>query len=145
MYHSRLYRAASYVKNNPNLELIQITSFGCGLDAITSDQVNEILSSAGKMYTLIKIDEGSNLGAVRIRIRSLKAAIEERERKGIKLKPVTEVKKRNIFTKEMRKDYTILCPQMSPIHFDLVEAASKSVGYNVEVMPSIDKEAISMV
>ena len=142
MYHSRLYRAASYVKNNPNLELIQITSFGCGLDAITSDQVNEILSSAGKMYTLIKIDEGSNLGAVRIRIRSLKAAIEERERKGIKLKPVTEVKKRNIFTKEMRKDYTILCPQMSPIHFDLVEAASKSVGYNVEVMPSIDKEAI---
>ena len=141
-YHSRLYRAASYVKNNPNLELIQITSFGCGLDAITSDQVNEILSSAGKMYTLIKIDEGSNLGAVRIRIRSLKAAIEERERKGIKLKPVTEVKKRNIFTKEMRKDYTILCPQMSPIHFDLVEAASKSVGYNVEVMPSIDKEAI---
>ena len=142
MYHSRLYRAASYVKNNPNLELIQITSFGCGLDAITSDQVNEILSSAGKMYTLIKIDEGSNLGAVRIRIRSLKAAIEERERKGIKLKPVTQVNKRNIFTKEMRKDYTILCPQMSPIHFDFVEAAAKSIGYNVEVMPSIDKEAI---
>ena len=81
MYHSRLYRAASYVKNNPNLELIQITSFGCGLDAITSDQVNEILSSAGKMYTLIKIDEGKNLGAVRIRIRSLKQQLKKEKEK----------------------------------------------------------------
>ncbi|MCQ2969244.1 MAG: 2-hydroxyacyl-CoA dehydratase, partial [Clostridium sp.] len=105
-------------------------------------QVNEILSAEGKMYTLIKIDEGSNLGAVRIRIRSLKAAIEERERKGIKINKATKLKKTNIFTKEMRKEYTILCPQMSPIHFDLVESAARSIGYNVAVMPPIDKEAI---
>ena len=71
-YHSRLYRAASFVATQPNLELIQLTSFGCGLDAVTSDQVADILKARHKIYTLIKIDEGSNLGAIRIRIRSLK-------------------------------------------------------------------------
>ena len=80
MYHTRLYRAAAFVKERTDLELIQLTSFGCGLDAVTSDQVAEILASRGKMYTLIKIDEGSNLGAVKIRIRSLKAAMEERKK-----------------------------------------------------------------
>ena len=67
-YHNRLYRAASFVSDMPNVELVQLTSFGCGLDAVTEDQVDEILRAHGKMYTLIKIDEGSNLGAVRIRI-----------------------------------------------------------------------------
>ena len=76
-YHSRLYRAASFVATQPNLELIQLTSFGCGLDAVTSDQVADILKARHKIYTLIKIDEGSNLGAIRIRIRSLKATIEK--------------------------------------------------------------------
>ena len=76
-YHSRIYRAASFVATQPNLELIQLTSFGCGLDAVTSDQVADILKARHKIYTLIKIDEGSNLGAIRIRIRSLKATIEK--------------------------------------------------------------------
>ena len=77
-YHSRLYAAASYVTKRSDLELVQLTSFGCGLDAVTSDQVAEILHAGNKIYTLIKIDEGSNLGAARIRIRSLKVSIEER-------------------------------------------------------------------
>lgn len=72
-----MYRAASFVATQPNLELIQLTSFGCGLDAVTSDQVAEILQARHKIYTLIKIDEGSNLGAIRIRIRSLKATIDK--------------------------------------------------------------------
>ncbi len=75
-YHSRLYRAADYVRNQKDIELIQLNSFGCGLDAVTTDQVDEILTSNGNIYTCLKIDEGNNLGAVRIRIRSLKAAIE---------------------------------------------------------------------
>jgi len=77
-YHSRLYRATALVCTRPNLELVQLTSFGCGLDAITADQVSELLTSAGKLHTLIKIDEGASLGAARIRIRSLLAAVEER-------------------------------------------------------------------
>ena len=80
MYHSRLYEAASYVKTQPNLDLIQLNSFGCGLDAITTDQVSEILADKADVYTMLKIDEVSNLGAAKIRLRSLKAAVEERER-----------------------------------------------------------------
>ena len=142
MYHSRLYRAAAYVSDSDNLELIQLNSFGCGLDAVTTDQVSEILSSKGKIYTCLKIDEGNNLGAARIRIRSLKAAIEERERNGYK--PVKEKLEyvNPVFTKEMRKNYTILAPQMSPIHFEIIEKAVNSCGYNFEVLPSIDKEAV---
>ena len=142
MYHTRLYRAAAFVKERKDLELIQLTSFGCGLDAVTSDQVSEILASRGKMYTLIKIDEGSNLGAVKIRIRSLKAAMEERERNNVVLKSVDNSYQNNVFTKEMKKDWTILAPQMSPMHFQFIEKAAKASGYNIEVLPANDKEAI---
>ena len=142
MYHTRLYRAAAFVKEITDLELIQLTSFGCGLDAVTSDQVAEILASRGKMYTLIKIDEGSNLGAVKIRIRSLKAAMEEREKNNVKLKNIDNSYKKNLFTKEMKKDWTILAPQMSPIHFQFIEKAVRASGYNIDVLPANDKEAI---
>lgn len=142
MYHTRLYRAAAFVKERTDLELIQLTSFGCGLDAVTSDQVAEILASRGKMYTLIKIDEGSNLGAVKIRIRSLKAAMEEREKNNVKLKNIDNSYKKNLFTKEMKKDWTILAPQMSPIHFQFIEKAVRTSGYNIDVLPANDKEAI---
>lgn len=140
-YHSRLYRAASYVSSRKDLELIQLTSFGCGLDAVTADQVSEILKARHKIYTLIKIDEGSNLGAIRIRIRSLKATIEKRnEDIDLSLK----YKQQKIpFTKQMKKDrYTILCPQMSPLHFQFIETAMKASGYNFEVLPSVDKGAV---
>lgn len=142
MYHTRLYRAATFVKDRNDLELVQLTSFGCGLDAVTSDQVAEILASTGKIYTLIKIDEGSNLGAVRIRIRSLKAAMDEREKNNFKPTLNDNSYKNKIFSKEMKKDWTILVPQMSPIHFEFIEIAARESGYNIEVLPSNDKKAI---
>ena len=77
-YHSRLYSAAEYVTTQPDMQLIQLVSFGCGIDAITTDEVRTILEKGGKLYTQLKIDEINNLGAVRIRIRSLLAAMEAR-------------------------------------------------------------------
>lgn len=142
-YHSRLYRAAHYVRENNDVELVQLNSFGCGLDAVTTDQVEEILTSNGNIYTCLKIDEGTNLGAIRIRIRSLKAALEERNRHGFEIKKnVSYAQKKVLFTKEMKKNHTILSPQMSPIHFDILEEAFKANGYNLEVLPSNDRVAV---
>ena len=135
-FHARLYAAADFVGKHDNLELIQLTSFGCGVDAVTTDQVEEILKSYDKMYTLIKIDEVNNLGAVRIRIRSLLASMNKKI--NIKKDETEELGdygiKKKIFTKDMKKDYTILIPQMAPIHFELLEAAVASSGYNVELL-----------
>ena len=142
MYHSRLYGAASYVKTQPNLDLIQLNSFGCGLDAVTTDQVNDILTRSGKIYTLLKIDEVNNLGAARIRVRSLIAAIRVREMRHYHKPIVSSAYSRVYFTKEMKKNYTILCPQMSPIHFDLIEPAVRSCGYNLEVLQNSDRTAV---
>lgn len=145
MYHSRLYAAASYVKTMPNLELIQLNSFGCGLDAVTTDMVNDILTKSGKIYTVLKIDEVNNLGAARIRIRSLLSAVKDREQKHVvKAKIVSNAYKRVIFTEEMRKDYTILCPQMSPIHFDILQAALRAHGYNVEILNNDNHNAVDV-
>ena len=134
VYHARLYAAADFVGKHNNLELVQLNSFGCGVDAVTTDQVEEILSSYDKMYTLLKIDEVNNLGAVRIRIRSLLASMNKRilEEKKNPLAGNYE-SKRKIFTKEM-KDYTILCPLMSPVHFELLESAMRASGYNLELL-----------
>ncbi|SEQ30255.1 CoA-substrate-specific enzyme activase, putative [Treponema bryantii] len=142
VYHNRLYRAAQFVSEMPSLELVQLTSFGCGLDAVTADQVDEILRAKSRMYTLIKIDEGSNLGAVRIRIRSLIAAVKERRRN--KAKPVIKSSAYNrvIFTEEMRKNYTIIGPQMSPIHFKILEKAFSACGYNFVVLDAVDPKAV---
>ena len=142
VYHNRLYRAAQFVSEMPNLELVQLTSFGCGLDAVTADQVDEILRAKSRMYTLIKIDEGSNLGAVRIRIRSLIAAVKERRRN--KKRPVihSSAYHRVVFTEEMKKNYTIIGPQMSPIHFRLLEKAFASGGYNFVVLDAVDPKAV---
>ena len=138
MYHSRLYSAANYVKTTDSLELIQLNSFGCGLDAVTTDAVSDILSDSGKIYTCLKIDEVNNLGAARIRIRSLISAIKVREMKKVRRKVVSASFNRVMFTEEMRKNYTILCPQMSPIHFGLLETAFCSAGYRLEV-PDVDE------
>ena len=142
MYHSRLYAAASFVKTRDNLDLIQLNSFGCGLDAVTTDQVNDILTSAGKIYTVLKIDEVNNLGAARIRIRSLISALRVREERRYTRNIVSSAYNRVVFTKEMRKTYTLLCPQMSPIHFDLLEPAIRSFGYNLVVLQNDDKTAV---
>ena len=141
VYHSRLYAAASYVRTNPNLNLIQLNSFGCGLDAVTTDQVNDILTKSGKIYTVLKIDEVNNLGAARIRIRSLLSAIKDRDRKHIDAHVADAAHHRVLFTEDMRKNYTILVPQMSPIHFNLVIEALASCGYNLELLPS-DKSCV---
>ncbi|MCX8130994.1 MAG: 2-hydroxyacyl-CoA dehydratase [Clostridia bacterium] len=142
MYHSRLYAAASFVKEQDNLELIQLNSFGCGLDAVTTDQVQEILNSYEKIYTVLKIDEGNNLGAARIRMRSLKAAMEERDNNGFKPEKISCTQEKVIFTEEMKYKHTILAPEMSPIHFQFVQEAFKASGYKMEVLPSVDKKAV---
>jgi len=142
VYHTRLYAAASYVAKQSNLELVQLNSFGCGLDAVTSDQVKELLEQTGKICTLLKIDEINNLGAIRIRIRSLIAAIGERDKRCFIPEIVTQIPERVVFTEAMRKTHTILVPQMSPIHFQFIESALKPEGYNMEVLPSIDSKAI---
>ena len=142
MYHSRLYGAANYAKKNKQLEVIQLNSFGCGLDAVTTDAVNDILSNSGRIYTVLKIDEVNNLGAARIRIRSLIAAVKIRNRKNIEPHIVPASIKKVEFTKEMRKDYTILVPQMSPIHFDMLGPVFRNAGYHVDVLPQMGRKAV---
>lgn len=159
MYHSRLYAAAAVTINTPFLNLVQLNSFGCGLDAVTTDEVHDILRSNGKIYTLLKIDEVNNLGSARIRIRSLLAALREREARdgsGVEdytlkrledfdyeAKPYTPPT-RAVFTKDMKAKHTILSPQMSPIHFELVQEAFQAEGYNLKVLPAIDRESIDV-
>ena len=142
VYHNRLYRAANFVTGMPNLELVQLTSFGCGLDAVTADQVDEIMKAKSRMYTLIKIDEGSNLGAVRIRIRSLIAAVKARQRNRKKPVVKSSAYQRVVFTEEMKNEYTILAPQMSPIHFRLLQKAFQYSGYNFVVLDAVDPKAV---
>lgn len=142
VYHSRLYKAANVVGTMDDAELVQLNSFGCGVDAVTTDEVEEILENSGKLYTVLKIDEGNNLGAIRIRIRSLKAAMEEREKNGIKACHNEKPFERKLFTEEMRKNYTLLVPQMSPIHFQYLEVALRESGYNAVVIPTVDKAAV---
>ena len=180
MYHSRLYRAARFVSTRNDLDLIQLNSFGCGLDALTTDEVQEILEASGKIYTVLKIDEVSNLGAARIRIRSLMAALEEEREKlellaergeaeeveppavrmadgSLEQARTTDLRRRPPvyrksssaafnkvrYTKEMQdQGYTILAPQMSPIHFEVVEAVLRHGGYNVVLLPSVDHGAV---
>ncbi|HBN28561.1 MAG TPA: 2-hydroxyglutaryl-CoA dehydratase, partial [Clostridiaceae bacterium] len=141
-YHARLYAAASFVATQNNVELVQLDSFGCGLDAVTTDQVQEILENYGKIYTSLKIDEVSNLGAVKIRLRSLKAAMEERDKNNFVPEKKGPMTKKVVFTKEMRETHTILAPQMAPIHFQFIQEALNSCGYNLEILPSVDKKAI---
>lgn len=142
MYHTRLYAAASYVKQSPVLDLVQLNSFGCGLDAVTTDQVADIIKGSDKIYTTLKIDEVNNLGAARIRIRSLIAALRVRDKKNFERKIQAGGYHRKVFTPEMKGEYTILCPQMSPIHFDLLEPALNAFGYHVEVLQNDTRSAI---
>lgn len=141
-YHSRLYAAAAFTAEEDLVELVQLNSFGCGLDAVTTDQVQEILEQHSKLYTVLKIDEGHNLGAARIRLRSLKAALTERQRKGYQRKKGEAKYKRSLFTKDMKERHTILAPNMAPIHFELLEKAFALSGYQIVVCPAIDYEAV---
>ncbi|MGM9601287.1 MAG: acyl-CoA dehydratase activase-related protein [Faecousia sp.] len=143
VYHSRLYSAARFVSQREDLELIQLNSFGCGLDAVTTDQINEILERSNKLYTLLKIDEVNNLGAVRIRIRSLISAMRMRSKKNIKPNPKPAEYQRREYSGDMQKQgYTILAPQMSPIHFDILEPVFEKHGYHVVVLDNDNRTAI---
>jgi len=144
MYHSRLYAAAAFVRERADLDLIQLNSFGCGLDAVTCDQVEEILESSGKIYTVLKIDETNNLGAARIRIRSLLAAIEERQRNAFKAQKDSYAFRKIPFTRQMKSRHTILAPQMSPIHFNLLKEAFNVSGYNLEVLDAASKNCVNV-
>ena len=172
MYHTRLYNAAKVVTQRDDLDLIQLNSFGCGLDALTTDQVQEILEGSGKVYTVLKIDEVSNLGAARIRVRSLLAALRQQSSSG-KLGSLSEDEQQIIFdsmkscdahatndfdhqrqaastefprpefTKKMKEEgWTIIAPQMAPYHFELLVPVFHKYGYNAELLPSVDPKAV---
>lgn len=140
VYHTRLYNAANFVKDQPNLELVQLNSFGCGIDAITVDQVQEILNQSSKIYTVIKIDEGNNLGAAKIRLRSLKAAILERDLNN----KAENINNEKIEYKKgtLNKNHTILAPQMSPIHFQFFEKAINLSDFKLKVLDNTGKDVI---
>ncbi|MCD8200153.1 MAG: 2-hydroxyacyl-CoA dehydratase, partial [Coriobacteriaceae bacterium] len=178
MYHTRLYRCARVVTQREDLDLIQLNSFGCGLDALTTDQVQEIIEGSGKIYTVLKIDEVSNLGAARIRIRSLLAALRQQHEEEAKKQkeaidasiaehivvdncttcmdePTYEFEHqreaesteftRYPFTEEMKEEgYTIIAPQMCPIHFELLIPIFEKAGYHVELLPSVDPGAVEV-
>ena len=145
VYHSRLYTAAEFIRTRKDLELIQLNSFGCGLDAVTTDQVAEILEASGKLYTVLKIDEVSNLGAARIRVRSLLAAMSMRSRQGIVPRPQPVPYRRTVYTRQMQQEgWTILAPQMSPIHFSLLQPVFQRHGYHVEILDNDNRSAIDM-
>ncbi len=142
MYHTRLYSSATVIAGRDDLEMVQLNSFGCGLDALAVDQTNEILTSKGRLHTVLKIDEINNVGVARIRIRSLIAALEERD-KNAELRKAREEKRaantiapsRPAFTQKMKDEgWTILCPQMAPMHFDLLVEVFRKHGYNFELL-----------
>lgn len=139
-YHSRLYRAAQYIITKPNLELVELNSFGCGLDAIVADQVQEILANGHKIHTLLKIDEGSNLGAIRIRLRSLLFVMNHRQQVDTVVEPYSYTK--TLFTEEDKKKNVILAPSMTPIHFPMFKPAFDVEGYRMEVLPHQGQQAI---
>ncbi len=140
-YHARLYHAAQFAAQNPNVTLIQLSSFGCGLDALTIEQVKEILEAHGKIYTMIKLDEVSNLGAARIRLRSLLAALKKRPPVEYFTKKFPE---RPHFTPDCKAKHTILAPQMAPIHFELIQTVLNKYGYRVLIPALPDKAAIDL-
>ena len=125
-YHSRIYHAADVISRHKNIELVNLNSFGCGLDAIVTDQTEEILKKNNKLYTTIKIDEINNLGAAKIRIRSLIASMNKRNEE---LNYMTYNYKKNYFKKNELK-HTILFPDMTKFHMPLFESVLKSEGYN---------------
>ena len=146
-YHTRLYEAANIVAKHPELFLVQLNSFGCGVDAITTDQVQEILEGAGDTYTVLKIDEVSNLGAARIRLRSLKAAGAERQPRPAELETYGDDERRTtrrVFTKADRRTHTIFAPQMSPIHFRLIAPVFGRLGYNLKVLERTTPEDVNV-
>lgn len=183
-YHSRLYRAAEFVSRTDGFQMVELNSFGCGLDSIVADQVKDILSYRHKIHTVLKIDEGTNLGAITIRIRSLQSVMERSLRHDDNTVKASQVMTYNpetnksvctegccatsacpahssddtvgeskenpytyervIFTEEMRKEYKILVPQMSPLHFSMIQPLLDQEGYNCDLLPAPTREDIEV-
>ncbi len=135
-YTNRLYAAARWVTTKPNVELVQLTSFGCGPDAISTDEVKEILRSGGKIHTLIKIDEITNLGAVKIRLRSMLEAVKGKNNKITIDKSVSKTKE----NKKSKK--VIITPYFSSLYSPIIPYIFKPYGYKLEVLPPQDKESV---
>jgi len=142
-YPARLSACAAYVGQRPDLEMVQLNSFGCGLDAIIIDQVREILAARNKLHTVIKLDEMNNLGAARIRVRSLLAALEERPPTP-SAGPAAYNYRRPVFRRNMKSDYTIILPQLSPVHFPFFETSLNKFGYHAVLTPAADRTAIDL-
>ncbi|MBQ7569105.1 2-hydroxyacyl-CoA dehydratase, partial [bacterium] len=141
-YHSRLYRAAHFAAQNRDyrLEAVQLNSFGCGLDAVTIEQVQEIMSRYGCLHTVIKLDSINNLGAARIRLRSLRAALREKQCFSKAACPSRSPE----FVKSMRRDYTILAPQVAPWQFKFIEVALQKAGYNLVIPDKRGREVVEL-
>ena len=141
-YPARLYRAAAWVAKadhgDARVELVQLTSFGCGIDAITTDQMKELLRSHGKLYTLIKMDEGNALASARIRIRSLLAVSHHTRQEVAAQRSSPAVLRRS------KGIHTILVPQMAPLHFPLIVSALAAGTRQVRLLPEVCPEAVSL-
>lgn len=146
VYHSRLYRSAMVAAAHPDfkeIELVQLNSFGCGLDAISADQTAALLEKHGRLHTLIKIDEGKNNGAVKIRIRSLLAAVEmKNEFSGTRKKAAENVRAAGPATAMAER--TILCPPLSSHHFQFMETAFEACGIKLKVLPEGTRDTIEL-
>ena len=137
-YHSRVYNACDVVSQHDNLELVNLNSFGCGLDAIVTDQADEILRKNNKLYTTIKIDEINNLGAAKIRIRSLIASMNKRMNTNAY---ETYSYEKNMF-KESERKHTLLFPDMTPYHMPLFESLLRSEGYNAVYLSETNDDTV---
>ena len=137
-YHARVFNACDVVSRYDNLELVNLNSFGCGLDAIITDQAEEILRFNNKLFTTIKIDEVNNLGTAKIRIRSLIASMNKRK---IENEYQPYEYKKNIFKKEDKK-HTLLFPDMSQFHMPLLGAALESTGYKPVYLKETTEEMV---
>ena len=140
-YHARLFHAADVVSQHNNMELVQLNSFGCGLDAIITDQVEEILKKNNRLYTTIKIDEINNLGAAKIRIRSLIASMNKRNENPNHYHPYEYQKP---YFKEEDKQHTLLFPDMSAHHMPLFEIVLKSEGYHAVYLPKTTDTSVEI-
>lgn len=146
-FHSRLYRAAALVRESRSAELVQLMSFGCGIDAVTSEQIERLLAQRGRIATTLIIDEGDTLGAARIRLKSLLAALADRRRSDQKaaaesLEDMTKRTDTPVPLGKMLADRVIYAPQMAPIHFPVICAALGAVGWRVELLPEVRPQAI---
>jgi predicted nucleotide-binding protein (sugar kinase/HSP70/actin superfamily) len=139
-YANRLYAAAGWVTDTANAQMVQLTSFGCGPDAVSTDEVKEILRYGGKIHGLIKMDEISNLGAVRIRLRSMLEAVKEKNGKTRAMGAGTMKKDRAVVEEDRKR--ILIAPYFSPFYSPLIPSAFRPLGYRVEVLPPQDRVSV---